>query len=99
MVNAAERRGDIIYSPIGQLFPGTELGDKPNIGDGRRLSAVGIPEKRQQWALTLLPTMLHLLIHEHRLDEDVLMLTHDELAEVKVSCQLTEHRQPHDHCH
>ena len=43
--------------------------------------------------------MLHLLIHEHRLDEDVLMLTHDELAEVKVSCQLTEHRQPHDHCH
>ena len=98
-VDAAERRGDIIYHHIGQLYPGPELGDKPNIGDKCRLSADGLPKKRQQWALKLLPTMLDLLVQEYRLDQDVLMLTHDELVEVKVSCQLTEHRQPHDHCH
>ena len=90
----------LTFLPIGQQIPSPSHGPRPNVGDKLRCQADGLPrEKKARWATTVLPHMLDMLVDQHHLDVNVLKLTGNNLAQVKVRCQLTEHRLPHDDFH
>ena len=82
---ASQKQRCTHFSPIGQLYPGLEFGNKPNIGDGKRESTDSTAAC--SW-VNALHIMLHFIIAYYELGTQVLELEGDELPQFMESSML-----------